>query len=98
PPSSTLFPYTTLFRSLLNKNKLSETGTYFGLAQNQKMPVEQAIQQAYGMNSSQLEQAVKDYFRSLAPLFQAEDAANRPGTTNARDRKSTRLNSSHVAI
>src|SRR2546428_500105 len=68
---------------LLNKNKLSETGTYFGLAQNQKMPVEQAIQQAYGMSSSQLEQAVKDYFRSLAPLFQAEDAANRPGTTNA---------------
>src|SRR3989442_8296359 len=68
---------------LLNKNKLPETGTYFGLAQNQKMPVEQAIQQAYGMSSSQLEQAVKDYFRSLAPLFQAEDAANRPGTTNA---------------
>ena len=68
---------------LLNKNKLSETGTYFGLAQNQKMPVEQAIQQAYGMSSSQLEQAVKDYFRSLALLFQAEDAANRPGTTNA---------------
>src|SRR5437870_2822066 len=52
-------------------------------AQNQKMPVEQAIQQAYGMSSSQLEQAVKDYFRSLAPLFQAEDAANRPGTINA---------------
>jgi tetratricopeptide (TPR) repeat protein len=67
---------------LLNKNKLSETGTYFGLVQNQKMPVEQAIQQAYGMTPAQLEQAVKDYFRSLAPLFQAEDAAKRPGTTN----------------
>jgi tetratricopeptide (TPR) repeat protein len=67
---------------LLNKNKLSETGTYFGLVQNQKMPVEQAIQQAYGMSSSQLEQAVKGYFNSLAPLFQAEDAAKRPGTTN----------------
>src|SRR5436305_12594527 len=72
-----------VMHNLLNKNKLSETGTYFGLAQNQKMPVEQAIQQAYGMSSSQLEQAVKDYFRSLAPLFQAEDAANRPRTTNA---------------
>jgi tetratricopeptide (TPR) repeat protein len=67
---------------LLNKNKLSETGTYFGLVQNQKMPVEQAIQQAYGMTPAQLEQAVKDYLRSLAPLFQAEDAAKRPGTTN----------------
>jgi thioredoxin-like negative regulator of GroEL len=67
---------------LLNKNKLSETGTYFGLVQNQKIPVEQAIHQAYGMNSSQLEQAVRDYFHSLAPLFQAEDAAKRPGITN----------------
>jgi tetratricopeptide (TPR) repeat protein len=67
---------------LLNKNKLSETGTYFGLVQNQKMPVEQAIQQAYGMTPAQLEQAVKDYLRSLAPLFQAEDAAKRPRTTN----------------
>jgi tetratricopeptide (TPR) repeat protein len=67
---------------LLNKNKLSETGTYFGLVQNQKMPVEQAIQQAYGMNAAQLEQAVRDYFHSLAPLFQAEDAAKRPGITN----------------
>src|SRR5438445_13390849 len=34
------------------------------------------------MSSSQVEQAVKDYFRSLVPLFQAEDAAKRPGTTN----------------
>ena len=51
---------------LLNQNKLGETGTYFGLVENQKLPVEQAIQQAYGMTPAQFEQAVKDYFRSLA--------------------------------
>src|SRR5438445_6299328 len=34
------------------------------------------------MSSSQVEQAVRDYFRSLVPLFQAEDGAKRPGTTN----------------
>jgi tetratricopeptide (TPR) repeat protein len=63
---------------LLNKRKLPETGTYLDLLQNQQVPVEQAIQQAYGMSSKQLEQAVKDYFQSLAPLFQAMDAAKQP--------------------
>jgi len=54
---------------LINKNKLSETGTYFGLVQNDKLPVEEAIQKAYGMTAVQLDQAVKDYFHSVAPLF-----------------------------
>lgn len=63
---------------LLNKNKLPETGNYLDLVQNQQVPVEQAIQQAFGMSPKQLEQAVKDYFHSLAPLFQAMDAAKRP--------------------
>ena len=40
---------------LLNKNKLSETGTYFDLVENQKLSVEQAIQQAYGMTSAQFD-------------------------------------------
>lgn len=51
---------------LLNQNKLGETGTYFGLVENERVPVEQAMQQAYGMTPAQFEQAVKDYFRSLA--------------------------------
>src|SRR5713226_2329282 len=67
---------------LLNKNKLPETGTYFELVQNQKLPVEQAIQQAYGMTVAQFDQAVKDYFHSLAPWFLAQDMARQPGTTN----------------
>jgi Flp pilus assembly protein TadD len=65
---------------LLNKNKLPETGKYFDLVQNQKLPVEQAIQQAYDLSTAQFEQAVKDYFHSLAPLFQAQDAAKLAST------------------
>ena len=50
---------------LLNQNKLPETGTYFGLVKNERVPIEQAIQQAYGMKSAQLEQSIREYFRSL---------------------------------
>ena len=66
---------------LINKDKLSEAGTYFGLVQIQKTPVEQAIQQAFGVSAPEFEQILKDYFHSLTPLFQAEDAATRRGTT-----------------
>ena len=68
---------------LLNKNKLSETGTYFDLVQNQKLTVEQAIQQAYGMTSAQFDQALKDYFHSLAPSFQTQAVATTSGTPNS---------------
>jgi tetratricopeptide (TPR) repeat protein len=57
---------------LINKNKLAETGAYFGLVQNDKLPVDDAIQKAYGMTSAQLDQAVKDYFHSVAPLLQTQ--------------------------
>jgi len=55
-----------VMRYLLTQNKLSETGTYFDLVENQKFPVEEAIQKAYGMSSAQFTQAVKDDFHSLA--------------------------------
>ena len=64
---------------LLNQNKLGETGTYFGLVENEKMPAEQAIQQAYGMTPAQFEQAVKDYYQALAPQFQAPSASSGGG-------------------
>ena len=66
---------------LLNQNKLSEAGTYFGLVQIRKVPVEQAIQQAFGMSAAQLEQAVKDYFHAFASAPQAQ-----PNTQGGRQR------------
>ena len=64
---------------LLAQNKLSETGTYFDLVENQKLSVEEAIQKAYGMSSTQFEQAVKDHFHSLAPTPDSATAVQLSG-------------------
>jgi tetratricopeptide (TPR) repeat protein len=64
---------------LLHEKKLPETGTYFDLVENQHVPVEEAIQKAYGMSAAEFDRAVKDYFHSLAPLFTALDASKRAG-------------------
>ncbi len=66
---------------LLNQNKLSEAGTYFGLVQIRKVPVEQALQQAFGMSPAQLEQAVKDYFRAYAAAPPPAPPNSQPGAT-----------------
>lgn len=57
---------------LVNNNKLSETGKYFELVEVEHVPVEQAIQTAYGMTAVQFEQAVKEYFKSLEPQFEGQ--------------------------
>jgi tetratricopeptide (TPR) repeat protein len=69
---------------LLHEKKLPETGVYFDLVENQHLPVEEAIQKAYGVTAAQFDQAVKDYFHSLTPLFVALDASRQAGSqTNA---------------
>jgi len=60
---------------LLHEKKLPETGTYFDLVENRHVPVEEAIQKAYGVTAAQFDQAVKNYFHSLTPLFVALDAS-----------------------
>jgi len=62
---------------LLHENRLPDTGAYFNLVLNQHMPVEDAIQKAFGMTSAQLEQAVKDYLHSQTLLLTALDTARR---------------------
>lgn len=52
------------FHYLLHEKRLEDTGTYFGLALNHNVPIEDAIKQAYGMSAAQLDQGVKDYFKS----------------------------------
>ena len=68
---------------LLAQNKLPETGTYFDLVQNQQLPVEQAIQKAYGMTAAQFTQAVTDYFHSLAAPSQAREKSSKPSSNSA---------------
>jgi hypothetical protein len=67
---------------LLHDKKLPETGKYFDLVENQHMPVEEAVQNAFGMSSAQLDQQVKDYFHSLTALFVALDISKRSGAKN----------------
>ncbi len=63
---------------LLHEKKLPETGTYFDLVENQHVPVEEAVQKAYGVTPDQFDQAVKAYYHSLTPLFVALDASKQP--------------------
>jgi tetratricopeptide (TPR) repeat protein len=67
---------------LLNQNKLPETGTYFDLVENQQLPVEEAIQKAYGTTSAQLEQAVKNDFHLLAAPSQAQEKGKQSSPGN----------------
>ncbi|HEV3513083.1 MAG TPA: hypothetical protein VGS05_15350 [Candidatus Sulfotelmatobacter sp.] len=62
---------------MIHQKKMEETGTYMGLVLAQHVPVEDAIKQAYGMSSAQLEQAVKDYFHAQTALSDAVDAARK---------------------
>jgi tetratricopeptide (TPR) repeat protein len=67
-----------LIHYLLNQNKLAQAGTYFDLVENQRVPVSQAMQQAFGVTPAQLDQQVKDYFRALKPLQASLEEAQGP--------------------
>src|SRR5437870_11984613 len=76
PPRSTLFPYTTLFRSYLQPKGTSHSHLYL-YREHGKL-----LRQLTNDNSGQ----------DVDPIFAPD------GETIVLDRKSTRLNSSHVAI
>lgn len=77
-----------LVHYLLNKNKLPEMGAYFELVENQRVPVDQAVQSAFGMSVAELDKTVKDYFHSLTGLFDALELSKQanpppfPASTN----------------
>ena len=69
---------------LLHEKRLPETGSYFDLVLNQHVPVEEAVQKAYGMSPAQLEQAVKNYFDMQKKTLASEDSSEKaPSTPNA---------------
>jgi tetratricopeptide (TPR) repeat protein len=63
---------------LVNKNKMPEIGTYFNLVLNQKVPVEKAMVEAFDLSPSQMEDAVKAYFKGLSGLGIALDQSKKP--------------------
>src|SRR5690606_40348817 len=84
PPSSTLFPYTTLFRSPgLIREELAELSRYADLADSIR----------HNAKGSALLSALKTAFEKSTNL-----GARRKAVIFTEDRKSTRLNSSHVKI
>src|SRR3712207_8930860 len=83
PPRSTLFPYTTLFRSLRQaRDLLRERG--FGVSAIGSPIGKSELSQPRSFETERLERAI--------------NAAEVLGTRLIRDRKSTRLNSSHANI
>src|SRR5256885_12150434 len=79
PPRSTLFPYTTLFRSL----PVRETGVRFEFLQpRRECPLFEFRQMVEGVD---------------VPSMHPQSGHSRRGWRNS-DRKSTRLNSSHLVI
>src|SRR5207253_10963718 len=85
-PSSTLFPYTTLFRSLHQPRSPSGDGLVLthGAGGNARGPLLMALGEAFAARGLTV-------LRYDLPFRQAR-------RTGPPDRKSTRLNSSHVAI
>src|SRR3712207_8837251 len=82
PPRSTLFPYTTLFRSSFHELKLC--------------PVPAQGQTLMATSLSPLPRSqIPTFPFALQPL---EEQQGRQELADARDRKSTRLNSSHANI
>jgi len=63
---------------LVNKNKMPEVGNYFNLVQNQNVPVDKAMVEAFDMSPTQMEASVKDYFKTLSALGIALDQSKKP--------------------
>src|SRR3712207_7613798 len=85
PPRSTLFPYTTLFRSLGMLNAGAEGNT------------KSEILKLLGFEGV-ADNDVNAYFSALLKQLPEADKNVTLLTANALDRKSTRLNSSHANI
>src|SRR5690606_40521074 len=82
PPSSTLFPYTTLFRSANEAHEYARSLAHNGQA-----------------DAKSAEAAVDNARRSQESLAEETQAKETAVAVHAeQDRKSTRLNSSHVKI
>jgi len=54
---------------LFDMKKLKEATMFFTLRRTQNMPVEAAMQQAFGMTPKEFDKALRDYFGSHNPIF-----------------------------
>src|SRR5439155_17894109 len=92
PPRSTLFPYTTLFRSQCHQRRCKESACWIA-----SHPLSTTGENASAARLNRL------VFKPAFEIFGERDSGRVAAlwilnTSRFRDRKSTRLNSSHVAI
>src|SRR5699024_12576518 len=87
PPASTLFPYTTLFRSL-RPARLHDSDV--------PHPAAGPCARQHGARAQGADRDGEAAAHGVSGLRLGD--ARRPGVGLIRDRKSTRLNSSHVSI
>src|SRR3712207_6887063 len=108
PPRSTLFPYTTLFRSLTrvrNIKRRPETGDVWLLTDagfNLLLSMTTYKWYYHVVSASRADAAAEEPYKIAGPLCDSGDVyfdIEREGRLpDYRDRKSTRLNSSHANI
>src|SRR5439155_25263126 len=90
PPTSTLFPYTTLFRSVRRRVAVQALQRHGGNAD---------VARVGGVEQTGPEDHRREQQRSLVGRqIERRQRDQVPQLVDRRDRKSTRLNSSHVAI
>src|SRR3989454_10343431 len=94
PPRSTLFPYTTLFRSLAVTGQHTFVRAPRGLAARAGAGVAAATRIGDGL----VVVVSRHALGALGPQFRPTTAPLLQPDALARDRKSTRLNSSHLVI
>src|SRR5206468_11518934 len=97
PPRSTLFPYTTLFRSLLGwsaERLLREEGSFAGVAVRNPQGEERELRARLTVGADGRDSRVAEW--AEVPVKKYENARFAYG--GYLDRKSTRLNSSHDQI
>jgi len=58
-----------LVHYLYDMNKLHQAGVYFNLELDQHVPVEAALQQAFGLTPKELQKAVDNYYRSPKAVY-----------------------------
>src|SRR5438034_6435873 len=85
-PRSTLFPYTTLFRSLPVTSRQRLIGLRKGIGRNNQL------------NAALFAQAQECFATGMLLLKQGEFKHEVGFNVDVQDRKSTRLNSSHTVI
>src|SRR5207249_10858273 len=89
PPRSTLFPYTTLFRSWANYFCLGPVSrAYHAVEQHARDRLRQWLRKKHKMPGRATSRFPDEYLHQTLGLIEL----------SKRDRKSTRLNSSHVSI